>query len=220
MRQVYCSFEQLYRRLRLPRSYLRALARRGAIPYLLVGGRMKFDEDAVHEVLRQEMDSDRLQELMGHGRQGGQIACLPLPTVGDIHADGLIRRVMLKAPDAETLRRLTWALEGWELKADDKPVALLSLIEDWDGGVNQFTRASEWWETATPVVLPGFTAAMPRTRDSYVTSIKRWARRETSPTEYIRLVSPCQPSTINVTSMLMMSPMRSGLSLGMPWQTT
>ncbi len=51
MRQVYCSFEQLYRRLRLPRSYLRALARRGAIPYLLVGGRMKFDEDAVHEVL-------------------------------------------------------------------------------------------------------------------------------------------------------------------------
>ncbi len=111
---------------------------------------------AVHEVLRQEMDSDRLQELMGHGRRGGQIACLPLPTVGDIHADGLIRRVMLKAPDAETLRRLTWALEGWELKVDDKPVALLSLIEDWDGVVNQFARASEWWETATPVVLPGY----------------------------------------------------------------
>lgn len=111
---------------------------------------------AVHEVLRQEMDSDRLQELMGHGRQGGQIACLPLPTVGHLHADGVIRRVMLRVPDAETLRRLTWALEGWELKADDKPVALLSLIEGRDGVVNQFTRANQWWETVTPVVLPGY----------------------------------------------------------------
>jgi len=32
--------------------------------------------------------------------------------------------------------------------------------------------------------------------------------------------SPCQPSTMRVTSMLTMSPSRSGLSLGMPWQTT
>lgn len=111
---------------------------------------------AVHEVLRQELDSDRLQELMGHGRQGGQIACLPLPTVGHLHADGLIRRVLLKAPDAGILRRLMWALDGWELKADGKPVALLSLIEERDGVVAQFTRASEWWETATPVVLPGY----------------------------------------------------------------
>ena len=33
-------------------------------------------------------------------------------------------------------------------------------------------------------------------------------------------VSPCQPSTITVTSMLAMSPSRSGRSPGMPWQTT
>ena len=111
---------------------------------------------AVHEVLRQELDSDRLQELMGHGHKGGQIACLPLPTVGHLHADGLIRRVILKAPDAGILRRLTWALDGWELKVDGKPVALLSLIEEWDGVVAQFTQASEWWETVTPVVLPGY----------------------------------------------------------------
>ena len=36
----------------------------------------------------------------------------------------------------------------------------------------------------------------------------------------MRLESPCQPSTISVTSMLTMSPSRSGLSFGMPWQTT
>ena len=35
----------------------------------------------------------------------------------------------------------------------------------------------------------------------------------------MRLVSPCQPSLITVTSMLTMSPFFSGLSLGMPWQT-
>lgn len=93
---------------------------------------------------------------MGHGRQGGQIACLPLPTVGHLHADGLIRRVMLRVPDAEILHRLTWALDGWELRADESPVALLSLIEERDTVVAQFTRASQWWETATPVVLPGY----------------------------------------------------------------
>jgi hypothetical protein len=36
----------------------------------------------------------------------------------------------------------------------------------------------------------------------------------------MRLVSPCQPSTMSVTSMLTMSPSRSGLGPGMPWQTT
>ena len=41
------------------------------------------------------------------------------------------------------------------------------------------------------------------------------------PAKYMRLVSPCQPSLITVTSMLMMSPSAStSCSLGMPWQTT
>ncbi len=43
---------------------------------------------------------------------------------------------------------------------------------------------------------------------------------ETSPTRYMRLVSPNQPSLITVTSTLTMSPFFSGLSFGMPWQTT
>ncbi len=46
------------------------------------------------------------------------------------------------------------------------------------------------------------------------------AFRLISPTGYMRLVSPCQPSTITVTSILTMSPSRSSLSPGMPWQTT
>ena len=53
-----------------------------------------------------------------------------------------------------------------------------------------------------------------------MTSISRSARRGISPTGYMRLESPCQPSRISVTSILTMSPSRSGFSLGMPWQTT
>ena len=112
---------------------------------------------AVHEVLQREPDfENQLRGLMGHGDKGNQVALLPMPTVGHQHADGLIRRVMLKTPDAETLRRLTWALDGWELKVENEPVALLSLIEESDAVVAQFTRPSEWWESVTPVVLPGY----------------------------------------------------------------
>ncbi len=35
----------------------------------------------------------------------------------------------------------------------------------------------------------------------------------------MRLVSPCQPSLMTVTSMLTMSPLLSARSFGMPWQT-
>ncbi len=42
---------------------------------------------------------------------------------------------------------------------------------------------------------------------------------EASPTMNMRLVSPCQPSLMTVTSMLTMSPFFSALSLGMPWHT-
>ena len=72
----------------------------------------------------------------------------------------------------------------------------------------------------SPVVAPGRTAAMPRIIASWVTSHSRSAARLTLPTLYMRLESPCQPSTISVTSTLTMSPSRSGLSPGMPWQTT
>ena len=72
----------------------------------------------------------------------------------------------------------------------------------------------------SPVVEPGRMVAMPRIIDSNVTSISRSARRGMSPTGYMRLESPCQPSRIKVTSILTMSPSLSGLSPGMPWQTT
>jgi hypothetical protein len=49
---------------------------------------------------------------------------------------------------------------------------------------------------------------------------RRLAAMEASPTTNMRLVSPCQPSLMTVTSTLTMSPFFSGLSFGMPWHTT
>ncbi len=72
----------------------------------------------------------------------------------------------------------------------------------------------------SPSVAPGRTAFMPSHMASYVTSTSRCAFTGTSPRTYIRLVSPCQPSRITVTSMLTMSPRARRFSLGMPWQTT
>ena len=72
----------------------------------------------------------------------------------------------------------------------------------------------------SPVVAPSRTTAIPRISASCVTSTRRAARRGTSPTRYMREESPCQPSTIRVTSMLTMSPSRSGFFSGRPWQTT
>jgi hypothetical protein len=69
-------------------------------------------------------------------------------------------------------------------------------------------------------VAPGRIAAMPRIIDSYVTSISSRALVEAWPATYIRLLSPCQPSRITVTSMFTMSPSASTRSPGMPWQTT
>lgn len=48
----YVSLDTLARVLALQRAFLRELARDGAIPCLEVGGRMRFDPDAVREALR------------------------------------------------------------------------------------------------------------------------------------------------------------------------
>jgi len=55
MDQRYVTLEVLATRLGLPRRFLREQTRCGAIPCLLVGGRMRFEESAVCEALRRQM---------------------------------------------------------------------------------------------------------------------------------------------------------------------
>jgi excisionase family DNA binding protein len=51
---TYMSLDALAARLGLPRGFLRDQARRGTIPHLLAGGRLRFEESAVREALRQQ----------------------------------------------------------------------------------------------------------------------------------------------------------------------
>jgi CRISPR-associated protein Csb2 len=112
---------------------------------------------AVNNLLRREgLSPDRISDLMGHGQKGNQIFCLPLPSIGHRHADGMIRRVMLKALDPDTLALLDWGLDGCELELQNRPVAMLSRIQASDGVADQFIGVSSVWETTIPVVLPGY----------------------------------------------------------------
>jgi hypothetical protein len=72
----------------------------------------------------------------------------------------------------------------------------------------------------SPRRAPGLTFTMPFHMASKVIWHRRLAAIEPSPTTNMRLLSPCQPSLMTVTSMLTMSPFFSGLSFGMPWHTT
>lgn len=50
---TYLSLDALAVRLGLSRPFLREQVKRGTIPYLRVGGRLRFEEMAVRETLRQ-----------------------------------------------------------------------------------------------------------------------------------------------------------------------
>lgn len=120
---------------------------------------------AINGLLQREgYDDQTIQELLGHGQKGRQVSCLPLPSVGHRHADGMIRRVMLKSSDSSVLSRLNWGLEGCELKYREQPVAMLSPIHASDGVVDRFTSESMVWETVTPVILPGYDQIKKRKR--------------------------------------------------------
>ncbi len=63
-------------------------------------------------------------------------------------------------------------------------------------------------------------AAMPAIIDWRVTSMRRAASAETSPTAAVKAASPCQPSTMAPQSMEMMSPSSSTVGPGMPCTMT
>ncbi|CUJ13145.1 Uncharacterised protein [Achromobacter sp. 2789STDY5608633] len=71
----------------------------------------------------------------------------------------------------------------------------------------------------SPSVAPFLTCWMPFHMHSKVMSVRRRDRIDCSPTGYMRLVSPNQPSLMMVTSILRESPFFRALSPGMPWQT-
>ncbi len=115
---------------------------------------------AVHGAARRAgLAAGTVSELMGHGG-GRRIRVQPLPNVGHAHADGLIRRVMLTAPESvaeddwlDVLSRLVWS----ELVPEGRrePVGVLAPVAGSDPVLARYYGESRTWTTATPVVLPG-----------------------------------------------------------------
>jgi len=89
-----------------------------------------------------------------------QFSYLPLPSIGDQHADHKVRRVMIAAHpgDDRLLQHLTRRLNGQQLKPTaqthlDHPPTLERVHHD--KVARFYTRSGNVWASATPVILPG-----------------------------------------------------------------
>lgn len=99
--------------------------------------------------------------VAGHHANGQaghqQFSYVPLPSIGDEHADALIRRVMVTAPfgrEAE-LYHLAAQLDGLQLKPEDGGEgAFLDRLRS-DGVVRKYLATARTWASVTPVILPG-----------------------------------------------------------------
>ena len=96
-----------------------------------------------------------------------QLSYLPLPSIGHVHADPGVRRVMLAAPvgDDMLLDYVARRLAGQVLKPDPEypdpfvggePPMLIPLSQlVRDGVVSAYTKPANVWHSFTPVILPG-----------------------------------------------------------------
>lgn len=66
MENQYISLEVLAARLGLPRPFLRKQATSGGIPCLSVNGRLRFEESAVRDALRQQAAEQKSQASDDH----------------------------------------------------------------------------------------------------------------------------------------------------------
>ncbi len=102
--------------------------------------------------------------VAGHTKSGDnnhkQISYIPLPSIGHLHSDLLIRRVMIAAPvgDDEWLEHITRWLEGNQLKPtpetkiNKRPALIRSR---YDKVARLYNKPTNMWASVTPVILPG-----------------------------------------------------------------
>ena len=108
--------------------------------------------------------------LIGRGATPADIALRPrliaLPSIGFVHADQAIRRVLLEVPPNCPLSAsdLRWALQGTALHADPETGEMLSdarLVPAVDEamlryyGLGELPRPSRLWRSVTAMALPG-----------------------------------------------------------------
>ena len=111
-------------------------------------------------------DIDRV--LMGRKPDGtndcppeSRVRIIPLPTIGHIHADREIRRVLVETPPTCLVRPddIQWAFSGLDLMGPDTGEVLATLIRTDDQGFLRHygleeDRPHRVWRTVTPAVLP------------------------------------------------------------------
>jgi len=103
--------------------------------------------------------------VAGHARdypgEHRQFSYLPLPSIGHLHADQTVRRVMIAAPvgDDRLLEHLALRLAGQQLKPTkrtplDNLPTLIRIHQD-KKVVPFYTEPANTWASVTPVILPG-----------------------------------------------------------------
>jgi len=121
------------------------------------------------EVMRKSppegVDDDWVETCVaGHAKasvvEHRQFSYLPLPSIGQQHADQNVRRVMIAGPlgDDRFLRHLAMRLDGQQLKPTpetklDHPPTLVRVRGD--KVTRCYTEPSNSWASVTPVILPG-----------------------------------------------------------------
>jgi CRISPR-associated protein Csb2 len=85
---------------------------------------------------------------------------LPLPSIGDRHADGVIRRVLIAEPLGGDGSHANWAqirLHNATLVDQDQCERAVMVQPDRaDGVLTSYVGTGRSWSTVTPVVLPGY----------------------------------------------------------------
>jgi CRISPR-associated protein Csb2 len=90
--------------------------------------------------------------------KAARVRILPLPSIGHVHADHAIRRVLIEVPAGCLLRSddIFWAVSGLELDSPNLQGCVLtassetSMLRHYGLGDETFTR----WRTITPAALP------------------------------------------------------------------
>jgi CRISPR-associated protein Csb2 len=126
-----------------------------------------------HAAIELTRTNPRLRDLAefvsGHGDRTSsdyrQLSYLPLSSIGHVHTDPGIRRVIIAEPagsTGETLRRLSPFLNNMRLKPEtsDTPAPRLKWDRpdknhEYDGVVKTYLERSQTWASVTPVILPG-----------------------------------------------------------------
>jgi CRISPR-associated protein Csb2 len=100
--------------------------------------------------------------LNGAKRTPPRFSYLPLPTLGQEHSDGMIRRLLIAEPHDGDGSHARWAqgrLRNTSLRDKDRNNRG-ELMDLWRTTSNQmverYTGESDSWRTVTPVILPGF----------------------------------------------------------------